>query len=296
MKYANLHLHSVYSDGVLTPLELCQKAKEMGYGAIALTDHDTVSGVEDLKKACAETGMDYIQGMEAAVGARELGCSFHIVAYDFDPTAPEIAEYIRQKNEYTYAKTKAKFDAGIELGVYHGFTWQDVLDLAPKGAWINNEHLFLALIKYMGYTQADYWNYSKAFADHKIEIKAPRCNFTYPRLIKAIRDAGGVASLAHPRKTTQHLPLLVDLGLNCVEYDHPVMDSYDGTEAYRFAVEHNLYLAGGTDHTGQLANHAVERGISPNFDPVVAVCPTVRDVYNGSTKEEFEALKNRIYG
>ena len=51
MKYANLHLHSVHSDGVYTPRELCEIAKKMGYGGIALTDHDTVSGCAAMKKA-----------------------------------------------------------------------------------------------------------------------------------------------------------------------------------------------------------------------------------------------------
>ncbi len=43
-KYANLHLHSIYSDGIATPEELCQIVKEMGYRALALTDHETIAG------------------------------------------------------------------------------------------------------------------------------------------------------------------------------------------------------------------------------------------------------------
>ncbi len=298
MKYANLHLHSTYSDGVQTPLQLCQKAKEMGYGAIAITDHETAAGFEDLKKAAAETGLECLQGMEAAVRDNALGASFHIVAYDFDPTAPEIAEYMRQKHYYSYHKVKAKFDLGVELGIYQNVTWQDVLDKVPEGAWINNEHMFLALIDKMGYTQADYWDYAlaKGFGDHKPVNHAPRCNFTVERLIKAIRDAGGVASLAHPHNLTKHLPTLVKYGLNCVEYDHPDINSYDATEAFRFALENKLYLSGGTDHTGQLANHYLDRGLHPNHNPSISICPTTRDVYNGATKEEFDALKNRIYG
>ena len=49
MKFANLHLHSIYSDGAQTPDELFTKAKEMGYGALAITDHNTVTGWDDFK-------------------------------------------------------------------------------------------------------------------------------------------------------------------------------------------------------------------------------------------------------
>ena len=100
MKYANLHLHTNYSDGVLTPLELCRKAKAMGYGALAITDHNTVSGWKAFRTAAEAESMGYLLGMDCNV--MDTGRNFHIVAYDFDPTAPGIAAYIRTNEETMY--------------------------------------------------------------------------------------------------------------------------------------------------------------------------------------------------
>ena len=50
--FANMHTHSTFSDGVYSPYELCQKARYEGFGAICLTDHDTIEGYDDFKKAC----------------------------------------------------------------------------------------------------------------------------------------------------------------------------------------------------------------------------------------------------
>lgn len=295
MKYANLHLHSTYSDGVLTPMELCQKAKELGYGALSLTDHNTDSGWADFKAACEATGMDYILGQECT--ARGDGYDFHIVAYDFDPTAPAMAEYIKNEEDTMMSKTKAQFDACIEKGLFGGITWQEVLDKFPNRLWICNEQVFATLVEKTEMTQADYWPFIKNFnGQRQVSYTATNRKYTAKEMIKVIRDAGGIASLAHPHNQTQHLPWLHDLGLMCVEYDHPDIDCNDGVEAYKFAKEHGMYLAGGTDHTGLLANHTAERGYPASFDPRKNICAYDKDVRNGVTKEEFEALKNRIYG
>ena len=65
--YANLHLHSTHSDGPYTPAQLAAVAKNEGYGAAALTDHDTVSGCGQMKKECEKLGLEYIFGAEFTV-------------------------------------------------------------------------------------------------------------------------------------------------------------------------------------------------------------------------------------
>ena len=294
MKYANLHLHSIYSDGVLTPMELCQKAKEMGYSALSLTDHNTDSGWADFKAACEATGMDYILGQECA--ALGDGYNFHIVAYDFDPTAPAMAEYIKNEEETMMRVTKAKFDACIEQGLFGGITWQEVLDKFPNRLWICNEQVFATLVEKTEMTQGDYWTFARGFNGQKVDVEKTNRKYTAKEMITVIRDAGGIPSLAHPHKQTHHLPWLYDLGLLCVEYDHPDLTPYDAAEARAFALSHKMYLSGGTDHTGLLANHAAERKLPPDFEKSCFLIPLDMDVRCGTTKEEFEMLKNRVLG
>ena len=83
--YANLHLHSTHSDGKYTPEELVRLAKEEGYGAIAVTDHDTVTANEALMRCAKENGLESIFGCEFTVPA-SMGenSDFHFVAFDFD--------------------------------------------------------------------------------------------------------------------------------------------------------------------------------------------------------------------
>ena len=84
-QYANLHLHSTHSDGVYTPAELVRIAKDEGYRALALTDHDTTTGNADMRRECEAAGLDFIFGCEFSSPWRERRINFHIVGFDFDP-------------------------------------------------------------------------------------------------------------------------------------------------------------------------------------------------------------------
>lgn len=293
MKFANLHLHTVYSDGVLTPNEIFEKGKAMGYKALAITDHNTVGGHKAFKEAAKKHGMEYILGMEAN-GASDR-YNFHIVGYDFDVSHPKMAKYLKYHNDIMTVIAKAKFDALIKIGDIKGITWQNVLDDAPNTCYMCNEHIFASLVKRAGYSQGDYKEYFLKFKS--IKTDAPKIQYCSPKeMIGIIREAGGIASLAHPHKITHFLSELYSYGLNCVEYDHPDIDSEDIKEVLDFAKKNKIYLSGGTDHTGQLSNFPELRAKDPNDRDACFLVPLTTDVRNGVTKEEFYNLKNRIYG
>ena len=180
-----------------------------------------------------------------------------------------------------------------------GVTWQNVLDMFSTEHWLCNEHVFAALKKHAGYKEADYWEWSELYGNTRVEVKRPWKSHTDAEMINLIRGAGGVVGLAHPHRQTQYLPELFKLGLNGVECDGPDVDEYDKAEALRFATEHDMYILGGTDHSGRLAAYE-ERGDLPlEADGIRwdgSLTPYTDDVRTGVTKEEFEALKNRIYG
>lgn len=293
MKYANLHLHSCYSDGVYTPKELCEKAKKMGYGALALTDHETVSGCKAMAKAAAKAGLEYIPGFEAY--AQEFGTSFHITCFDFDTDDKAICEYFRKLSIGAELFTHAKFDSLAANGIVKGITWQNVLDDAPENCWLCNEHIFASMIKRLGYTQSNYWDYMAEFRKQKVEVEKPFVDLSASTLISMIHNAGGITVLAHPHNQTQYLPALRELGLDGVECDHPDIYDKDIKAALTFAKENKMYISGGTDHTGQLGNAVDERGDFPGRREGTGV-PYDTDVYCGVTYAEFEAIKNRIYG
>ena len=288
MKYGNLHLHTVFSDGVLTPEELCAKAKEMGYGALAITDHHTVRGHARFAAAAEAEGLEYLLGIECT--GNYGGHNHHIVGYGIDPTEPRMAKYLQENEDWSYMAMKAKVQAMQKAGTLADLTWQQVLDDAPNPCWICNEQIFASLIKRCGYTQADYYTrFIPAFRSANTGIRNTAGARSAEEMISTIRNAGGVASLAHPHGTTHCLPDLARFGLNCVEYDHPDIDESDTADALRYARELGLFVSGGTDHTGRLSNCPTQRGDPPGEQKL---CSYAADVTCGVTKEEFDALKD----
>ena len=165
MKYADLHLHSHYSDGVHSPAELCKRAKETGYKALSITDHENIASWKELPSIANEMGLDYLLGFEAY--AKGFGTSFHITCYDFDPDESDVTEYFKTLSEIAYIKTKAKFDSMSASGYLEDLTWQDILDDSAPDCWLCNEQIFASMVKRLGKTQKDYWITAESFTSTK---------------------------------------------------------------------------------------------------------------------------------
>ena len=148
--YANLHLHSTHSDGALTPEELVIIAKEEGYKALAITDHDTATAYGELVEACQKHGMDCIFGTEFS---SFKPIATHVTAFHYDPEYPEMKKYLSDMAWVTEATTKGCFDEAVEKGNISGITWQEVLDYNKGIKWLCNNHVFVVasdVSKYAG--------------------------------------------------------------------------------------------------------------------------------------------------
>ena len=86
MKFADLHLHSHFSDGTYGPAELAAHARRCGLAAIALTDHDSVEGCPATARACTAAGVEFIAGTELT--AEQDGNELHLLGYFIDTQAP----------------------------------------------------------------------------------------------------------------------------------------------------------------------------------------------------------------
>ena len=279
MKYANLHLHSVYSDGIRTPQELCQLAAQKGYRAIALTDHETTAGTAEMREAAQEAGLEFINGIEAFVkhGGRS---DFHMVGLGFDPEHPRMRAYTDRTERLSVELTIHRIAHCTETGAFSGVTWEDVQARFPHVRWFCNEHVFKVLQEQHGMTDADYWNFLRAF--NRGQLVQESSITEAAEVIDIIRAAGGISILAHPTMDQlQHLPALAALGLGGVETDHPAMTAEARLEATRLAAELGLCTSGGTDHYGVLGN-------------IVARVPGAPDVSNGASREEYERIRERL--
>lgn len=247
--YANLHSHSTHSDGKYTPRELVKLAKEEGYKAIALSDHDIGTGFAELKEACEEENMEYVFAVEFTVIEPK---PFHIVGFDFDPEYPPMKQYLAEMGKRQTDNTKQCFDEAVENGGITGIAWSEVLEYNKGIDWLCNEHVFRAL-KTKGLVEES--QYMKWFETHFLHQRGkypPLYQFkTLSELVRLIKEAGGFAIVAHPKHSQlDEMDLLLDCGIEGLEVWHSDLTEEERERAYRIGMERNLYLSGGTDHSG----------------------------------------------
>ena len=277
MSYANLHLHSVYSDSQFTLLQLVRLGKALGYKALALTDHETDGGVKDFITAANREGLDALPGVEFY--ANSFGANFHIVALDFDMENPSIRAFIKNRCNLMEEHTRKCFERGVQNGFIQGVTWNDVLDDCQDGMWICIEQVFRTLKRKKALSQIANMAGLRAAA-----FKGEEAQSWYPaypsaeEVIGVIRKAGGIAVLAHPMRKMPYVEKLVELGLNGIEVSHPSVDDETSKLALEAAKTFNLYHSGGTDHTGPMSGCGGNNAI-----------PTPQ----GITEEEFFIIKER---
>ncbi len=280
MKYANFHLHSTYSDAQFTPEQLVLIGKALGYRALALTDHETDGGVRTFMAAAKNEGILTVSGAEFY--GDEGGENLHIVALDYDMDNPGIRAFIQERCDLEAERTKKCLELGLRLGVITGITWNDVLDHVNPGTWICIDSV-INTMKSKQVVDASYdWYRMRMTCFRSPEAKT----FSAPipsaeKVIRTIRQAGGVAVLAHPHKQTHYVEKLVDFGLNGIEVSHP--DLYENTPylALQAAEAFHLYRSGGTDHTGPMSGCGGKLAIP---------------VFNGITEEEYTTLRERRLG
>lgn len=286
--YANLHLHSTHSDGPYTPRELVQIAKEEGYSAIAITDHDTATAYPELKEACAEYGMECIFGAEFTSPA-PVCC--HITAFNFDPEYPPMKKYLADMAFRQTDNTKKCFDEAVENGSITGITWDEVLEFNKGIAWLCNNHVFNLLTAKGIEKTENYMNwFNKNFREQRGKYP-PVLNFLpTDKLIGLIKDAGGIAILAHPvADGLDYLDELIGYGLDGVEVWHADMSEEERTRAYELAIEKGLFISGGSDHSGLLGGYYSSY---PDEETLKKSNIYIPPHSVGTTKEFFDEIKN----
>lgn len=251
--YASLHAHSTHSDGVYTPAELVKVAKDEGYKAMAVTDHDTVTANAELKEECEKAGLESIFGCEFSTTSTTTGLNYHITAFHFDPKEPEMKKYLEDLSEKETHQTRELFKRGVEIGYIKGITWEEVLEYNKGITWFCNEQVFRAMKAKGLATDLDYPEFfDVCFGDHRDEIP-PYCEFkSTEEVIRLVHKAGGIACVAHPGGQLHTVPALVEMGIDGIEVWHSMLDIKARREALTLAEKYDLFVSGGADHEGLL--------------------------------------------
>lgn len=187
---ADLHCHSVFSDGANTPEELVKLAQEIGLQGMALTDHDTFDGLESLEK----TGFPIISGAEFSSNFQNN--SVHILAYSFDPTASSLKELVKEQEEKRNSRVHQMIARLNEMGF--PLTLEEVLQLrGERGKHALGRPHLANLMLQKGYVKSR----EEAFRTWLGEKGRAYVPSTYPEsteVIERIHQSKGLAILAHP--------------------------------------------------------------------------------------------------
>ncbi|MBE7021344.1 MAG: PHP domain-containing protein [Ruminococcaceae bacterium] len=247
--YANLHMHSTHSDGPYSPKELVRIAKEEGYKAMTISDHDTASAYTELKEECDKQGMECIFSVEFTV---RRPYDFHIVGFDFDPEYPPIKEYLKKRAECETYTTKKCFEEALETGGIKGITWEEVLEYNKGIPWLCNNHVFRAM-KAKGLIEENQYMewFNTNFCNQRSKYKKDDDFLPLKELVKLINEAGGFAICAHPQtEQLNRVDLLKECGIVGLEVLHPRLNEEERIRAYDICIKNNWFISGGSDHCG----------------------------------------------
>ena len=286
--FANLHTHTTHSDGVWTPKELVEVAKKEGYGAIAVTDHDTVSGYSELASECEKQGLKSVFGCEFSSPCASLATAFHIVGFNFSQNQSAISRYLEERSFCETYQTKVLFERGLREGLISGIDWDEVLEYNKGITWLCNEHVFRAMKAKGLKKDTDYPEFfNTVYGDRRGEVKLPYNFMPLEQILTLIHDAGGLAILAHPTPPyghTDRVDALVKMGIDGIEVWHHELDNDTRKRALELALKYDLFISGGSDHSG-LCGGQYRRYANPKESEHYAP-----ELSLGTTKEFFEEI------
>ena len=254
---ADLHSHSTASDGTTAPADVMRRAGAAGLDVIALTDHDTVAGLEEARLALPP-GLTLLPGME--LSCRLDGHSVHLLGYLFDPGQQELAAECARIRESRLHRARAMVERLAALGV--PVTWDQVAALAGDGV-VGRPHIARAMVE-AGVIDAPEQAFGPDWIGPGGRAHVTRYALDPARAIALIRAAGGVTVLAHPRAGTRGwmipddvIAALAAAGLHGIEVWHPDQDQLARQELQALAATLGLVASGGSDDHGELTGYRI---------------------------------------
>ena len=249
LQRADLHTHTHYSDGLLTPEALVERAVLAGLSHIAVTDHDTVEGLTETQAAAASRHIGFIPGIE--ISAVESSREVHILGYFFDPENGTLQEYANEVSNTRRNRISRIVERLSDLGI--GLDYDAILERSGPGT-IGRPHVAQALVE---------GNHVRTTADaFRMYLRNGGPAFVASKKISAldaiamIAEAGGVSVLAHPGHWVADSTLmkLIRNGLRGIEVVHPSHDQQLERYYRELAQEFVLVQTGGSDYHGPRAN------------------------------------------
>lgn len=246
-KFADLHIHTNYSDSTLSAGEVVDASIKNGLSCIAIVDHDTVEGIGFVKKAGLGKGLEVIAGIE--LSSEYSNQEIHILGYMVDCENDSFLQRLIEMQKVRVKRINLILEKLRKVGI-DNITPEEICALTKSNS-VGRLHVAITLQK-KGWVSDTKQAFDKYLAEGACAYVGKYQQTPY-EAIKFIRDSGGVAVLAHPMVTQRDelIPSFVEAGLQGIEAYYPncppsVIDYYAN-----IAKKNNLVLTGGSDAHGE---------------------------------------------
>jgi len=247
VRFADLHTHTIHSDGIYTPRELVDRACAAGIGVLGISDHDNLGAIPEVRDYATERGL-------VLLTAAELSCQFegidiHVLAYCVDLEHQGLNRRLesfrstRQRRGELMVEKLA--DNGVRISI------DRVREFAGNGS-LCRPHVARALVE-----AGAVGSFDESFREYLREGKpgwVDKERFRIEEAVELVHDAGGLTSIAHPSLYPDHrrvVPRLLDAGIDGIEVMHPDVGGDDRHHYTRLASDRGRITTGGSDDHGQ---------------------------------------------
>ncbi|MCK5451484.1 MAG: PHP domain-containing protein [Candidatus Omnitrophica bacterium] len=245
-EFADLHIHTDYSDGLFSPKTVVQRALELKLGAIAITDHDNIAGVQRAIEAARGTDLEIIPGIEisAADGDKEI----HILGYFIDHTNIDLVESLGEMRRERIKRMERILALLSEKNISIP---EDKVFGVKKENTVGRLHLARVMV------EEKVVKHTKEAFDRYIGDKSSCCvkhkHLDYKDAVKMITSARGVAVLAHPgaTKVDERIGDYVKAGVAGLEVYHSKHRNAEILRYQTIAEQYGLLVTGGSDCHGK---------------------------------------------
>lgn len=258
----DLHVHSTFSDGVKTPEELCHMARKTGVEILALCDHDSTGGVEQMREMLADTDITFIPGVEVSTGA---GGNTHILCYGENVRSPEMTRFLMELAQERIRRADEMIRLLAREGAVIPEEKREALLSSPS---VGRPHIARALVE-MGAVNTVKQAFDRYLAQGR-PAYVPRRLLPTAEAVETLSRMKVLTVLAHPvRMNLEHEALhalvrsLQACGLRGLEAWHPSASSKAAAQIDRLARECRLLVTGGSDYHGD-AGSTVQMGRLPS--------------------------------
>lgn len=269
-KIIDMHTHTSYSDGELSPTKLIKKAINSNIGVLSITDHDTLDGIKKVDKNSSlitSSGIKIINGIE--LSAKVPTGRMHILGYDFDLNNESLNKKMVELkdnsiNAVLSIMEQIKKDYGIR------FSYEDIKKLVNAKHNLGRPDIARLCVKY-GYASTVQEAFDKYLIDAHKKIQTRSKGLPYEECISLISESNGIPVLAHPKtlelNDKDFLILLKDMikhGLKGIEVFHSTHTKEEMEYYLEIANRFNLLISGGSDYHGPIVKPDIELGTGQN--------------------------------